>query len=244
MIRMPGLYKPRRVVMVLVMGALVFSGCGTLRARPSTGDETVISPGTRVPFSPVQAGAPLQWESGPYPALFSPESWVAWAGPESDAPSPEWAAALTLPGDRFAVLECRLKSGFADQSIAYDAVGLRGVDVWLETPDGRQVFPVQVIRDGRLDEQFDGALRVFTRRCLLVFPREELYFVVDRETAAVQEMRLCLRVAQTVFSCRWPAQTPLVNTPLSIHEHPATQAVREELRRVWDKSKEVSHQFD
>jgi len=234
------------VTLMFSTGLLILWGCNTFRERPETETGgTVVRPGIQVPFSPVRTGAPIQWESGPYPTLFSPESWAAWVGSDADASaSPEWAAALTLPADRFSLLECRLKSGFADQSIAYDVVGLRGVDVWLETPDGRRILPVQVIRDGHLDEQFQGALRVFTRRCLLVFPRDKLYFVVDRGTAAVQEIRLCLQAAQTVFSCRWSGETPVVNTPVPLGEHPAAQTVRKELRQIWEKSKEVSHQFD
>ncbi|HPU98674.1 MAG TPA: hypothetical protein PLO53_12080 [Candidatus Hydrogenedentes bacterium] len=204
----------------------------------------MVRPGIQVPFSPVRSGGAIQWEKGPYPTLFSPESWAVWVGPEADAPTPEWAAALTLPGDRFAMLECRLKSAFADQSIAYDAVGLRGVEIWLETPDGRRILPVQIIRDGHLEESMQGALRVFGRRCLLIFPREELYFLVDRSTGAIQEMKLRIRAAQTEFTCRWSSETPVVNTPVPIQEHPAVQEIQKDVRKVWEKSKEVSHQFD
>ncbi len=240
----PSQLRPVPVVAILVTAAACFvAGCASLRSSPTPGED-VVAPGVQVPFVPTRSGAALQWESGPYPNLFSPESWVAWVGPEADAPSTEWSAALSLPSDRFAVLECRLRSAFADQSIAYDAVGLRGVDIWLETPDGRQIRPVQVIRDSRLEEQFQGALRVFGRRCLLVFPREELYFVVDRTTGSVQELKLCLQAAQTVFACRWPAETPMVNTPVPLGEHPVTQELREKTRNLWEKSKEASHQFD
>ena len=231
------------VTLMLSIGWLMLPGCNTVREHAETG-EPVIRPGIQVPFAPVRSGAPIQWESGPYSTLFSSGSWAAWVGPDSDAASPAWAAALTLPPDRFALLECRLISSFADQSMAYDAVGLRGVEVWLETPDGRHILPVQVIRDGHLDEQLQGALRVFARRSLLVFPREEIYFVVNRDTGPMQEMRLCLQAAQTLFSCRWSGETPVVNTPVPLKEHPATQTVHQKLRQLWDKSGELSHQFD
>ena len=55
--------------------------------------------------------------------------------------------------DAYIVIECQLETQFGDMSVAYDAIRLRGIDVYLETPNGIKVRPIQVRPYGSVQEE-------------------------------------------------------------------------------------------
>ena len=72
---------------------------------------------------------------------------------------------------QFIVIECRLESAFADASVAYDVVGLRNMDVYMETPSGQRIYPIQKIMAPEAEESNQGALIRFARTSVIVFPK-------------------------------------------------------------------------
>lgn len=151
-------------------------------------------------------------------SLLSGQSYAVWVGPEvaafkrdlavEDGEDEAQGAKVDPLGvtENFVIVECHLESAFADSSIAYDAVGFRHMDVYIETPDGKRVEPVQTVI-GPLEEEPRDALKVFRRTNLLVFARRDLWFLrplVKRDPARV---RLVLERHGTQFAFEWNETT-------------------------------------
>lgn len=212
-------------ILLLLTGLVGMSGgCKT------TGDaETEANPrSTTIPFQPISYMARLRAAEGPYPNLYAGDSYALWVGPEMTAQrreSSEAAGEVAAPEadqiapiieERYIVFECHLISLFGDMSIGYDAVGLRNVEVYFEGGDGRRVEPVQVGTTGKLDESMQGAIRVFRRSCLIVFPREALTVTVPVPPGQLPTARLVLETLDTKFYFDWqPILNPEdIGTPL------------------------------
>jgi len=202
-----------------------FAGCGTTRESGSGGQATVMPL-----FTPVAAKASIQWVAGRYPNLFSPSSYAVWpvaTGEGEAAP----AAAMYLD------IACHIASEFADTSIAYDVVGLRGVDVYLITPDGAQVRPIQIQRGTELIEEARGALRYFARTNRLLFPLRALELRVP--PGGPPSARLVLEAHGAVYQFEWPANLAGM-PPAPPPKRPTADAARE----AWGTAREVMHTFD
>ena len=109
---------------------------------------------TLIQFKPAYYQAQIRLDKGRYGDLYAAESFALWVSPE--VANAKWDQALAggdtieplLKADaiavtqEFVVVECHLSSVFRDQSVAYDAVGLRGASAYLETSSGRKIQPL------------------------------------------------------------------------------------------------------
>lgn len=210
--------------------AAVFMGCRTA-GRGDTGGK----PAVTVPFVPATARASIQWAEGRYPNLFAPSSYAVWPAPA--APS-ENGSVESL----FLDIECHVASEFADSSIAYDLVGLRGVDVYLIAPDGAQVRPIQVQRGPELTEEPRGALRYFARTNHLLFPLRTLDLTMAAGAGA-SSVRLVLEAHGAVYQFEWPASAAAA-AAISPPEQSALESAGAGARKAWNKARDVAHTFD
>jgi len=115
--------------------------------------------------------------------------------------------------ERFYVFECHTESVFADSSIAYDVVGLRNVDVYLLLPDGTKVPPLQRVIDDSVDEEQRGALTLFRRANVLVFPKADLFTGAPTIPPASASVRLVLDGHGSTFFFQWPAKPIPIEEP-------------------------------
>lgn len=201
--------------------ALVVSvaACQGLQPPPEGGRSTASPPPAYTEFEPGSYVAPIQHVEGRYGNLFTPDSFAVWVGPkvaalkEADAQrrgeaiSDILARQVTDVSANYLVVECHLSSQFEDMSFAYDSVGFRGFDVYLELPDGQRVWPVQTLIGSPVHEEQVGTLRRFSRVNVLVFPRRTLGGtpVVDASTGAVY---LNLAGAAGSYRFEWAALPP------------------------------------
>ena len=167
-------------------------------------------------FEPAWAVSPVQMGEGKYPDLLGGACRGVWvSGPVSEmkraAAEPvdmapphldEDARALT---DAFIVIECHLVSEFGDMSVAYDAVRLRGIDVYLETPDGTRIRPIQSRSFGTVKEEPAGALKRFSLTSVIIFPRQDLVAGTPSINAAAPSARLVLEGHDSTFFFEWGA---------------------------------------
>lgn len=198
--------------LLLMVGAL--SSCATMREKKQEPG------GELIPFEPMTPVASLRVERAAYPSLFSPQSYALWVGPEITLQRRAEAAAageeIPLEADaiaamideNFLVLECHIESLFEDMSISYDVVGFRGIRVYLQTHDGQQVAPVQILPGRELQEQMRGALRVFRRNNLVVFRKADLNLMVPVRQGRGEGPRLVLDGFNSVFYFEWPPDIP------------------------------------
>lgn len=201
----------KRSAMIMVMAALV--SCQT--AKPKTSDK----PGEpAVGFQPAAFLAPIRHEQGRYADLYSPNSFALWIGSEvlqfkqdmakeaGETPDPKMDSDAQRIAQDFLVLECHIESAFPDSSIAYDVVGFRGMDdVYLLLPGGRKVKPEQTVIGPRAEEEAKGALKVFRRTNLLVFPRHDLWSGGATLDPTAPSVKLVLDGYASHFYFEWPS---------------------------------------
>lgn len=204
------------LLLLVLFSAIHLNGCQSTGDKPLDNNPKT----TTIPFQPMSYMARLRAAEGPYPNLYSGDSYALWVGPEMTAQrredstqagemvAPEADSLAPIIEERYIVIECHLISLFGDMSIGYDAVGLRNVEVYFEGSDGRRVTPVQVISTGKLDESMQGAIRVFRRSCLIVFPREALTVTVPVPPGTLPTSRLVLATLDTQFYFDWQ---PILN---------------------------------
>jgi len=167
-------------------------------------------------FVPATFVAGLRVEDGANPSLFSPDSYAIWVGSdvaalkqaqaqEDGAPvDPRLAATAERINENFLLFECYTASVFGDMSIAYDVVGFRQVSVYLLTPDGRQVAPIQTVI-GSCREQQQGALKKFSRTNILVFRKRDLWGNAPTISPDAPAVRLVFEGYETAFYFEWVA---------------------------------------
>ncbi len=229
------------LAVLLTAAALLGGGCAARRA--SDGELSSFSGEIR-DFIPAQVSAGIQLADGRYPSLFSGACSAAWLHPDMPMPNADAEEVLAAFGPHFLVLRVELESVFADMSIAYDAVGLRGVQPYLLTPQQKRVQPTQIIVGEELSEEQRGALRSFKRSNYLLFPREAARILVPWTGSPLESMRLVLDGFDSVFYFEWRPTTPetLPNAPLG--ELPAVDAARQQIRSSSRKTREFLHHFD
>jgi len=143
------------------------------------------------------------------------------------------------------VVACYLESQFSDMSIAYDAVGLRGIQFHLQLPDGTEVLPVQKVLDGELTEEPVGALRRYGRKLTLYFPGRVILVDNPAVTPAAQGVRLVLEGHGTRFYFEWPARPETAATVKPPRwDQDALRQARSAYRDVSARAKRLSHEFD
>jgi hypothetical protein len=152
---------------------------------------------------------------GPYPNLFSPESFALWVGNDvtalrrahavekGESIDPGLDAAAKNIDENFLVFECSFSSAFGDMSIAYDVVGLRGMSVYLATADGKRIDPVEVVLASSAREEPREALRNFTRTSMVFFPKRDIARNVPVLDGKEGFVRLVVENYNTVFYFEW-----------------------------------------
>lgn len=224
--------------------------------RTKIGDPELDPARTTVPFQPTNFLARVRAADGPYPNLYAGDSYALWVGPEvtaqrrseaeaaGQAVSPESDLVAPIIEERFVVLECHLISMFADMSIGYDVVGLRNVEVYLENADGRRVDPVGVFVGGELQESQQGAIRLFRRACLVVFPREALVVTVPVHPGIIPSTRLVLAALDTRFYFEWMPVLRAEDMGIPLRDRAWVQAGKLGYNQFFDTLRRVSHTLD
>lgn len=227
-------------------------GCNTT-PQPDT---AVLPPPGPVTFVPGATVANLQVEEARYPNLFAPESYAVWvtsavasmkraadeqAGIADMPPGLAETAALTL--DNFYVFEVHLTSIFPDASIAYDVVGLRNLDMFLATPDGRNVYPVQRIMDTQLDEEMVGALRKYERTNILVFPKRDLFINQPVIGEGAPGVRLVVQGFNSTFYFEFPSAIEPAPENTRFADSQAVQAVKLGFNELFTRLRALESHF-
>lgn len=210
-------------------------------------------------FQPVTYVSLLHHGKGRYPDLYTPDSFAVWVDPEvaalkmrrdeTEGNRPDErlkADAAAINGD-FIVLECHVRSAFADMSIAYDLVGFRGVDVYLEVGDGPPIRPVQTIIGTPVREQARGALKEFGRTNLVIFPRVNVWQGTPLVPSGSRSARLVLEGHESAFYFEWP-EAPLppgaTGFSWSPSESETVQAVKVGFIELYGRLRQLAHVFD
>lgn len=195
--------------MAFVLVGVVLGGCRTTPAPE------IMQPAVVLPFLPAVPTSPIYWDEGRYPNLFSSGSFAVWVdegvsdlkkldavntGDTLDETALLDAAAVHR---RFHVIELHLESRFADASTAYDAVGLRNMDVYLQTPGGNKIRPVQRIMGSSASEKQVEALREFARSNILLFPKIDTLRDKPYLTSEYPGVRLHLSAFNSVYYFEW-----------------------------------------
>jgi len=217
---------------LLAMVCVLAVSCAT---RGPRGKKPGVAP-VAAEFTPVSFVSPIHVESGAYGNLYASDSYAVWANPEvaalkkaqaveaGETVDPKLETLGQAFNDNFLVFECHLVSAFADTSIGYDAVGLRGADVYLLTADGRAVRPIQMAMAGPVRETPQGALKKFERVNLVVFPRRDVATGVPTVDSGSRAARLVIEAVQTKFYFEWAS--------LRAPTRPAAPTMEDRLRAV------------
>lgn len=194
-------------------------------------------------------GAPLASPPGAFDSPAAPVAGktadpVALADPVESAMEADRDAVPAPPRGGPLVIRCRLESVFQDRSIAYDAVGLRGLDVYLRLPDGQEVLPAQRELGAELTEEQVGALRRYAREVTLYFPSGDFRVENPAANPAAPGVRLVIEGHNSAHYFEW---RPLPNP--SVHLEPradykAREAVKKGYRATSGRAKRISHTFD
>lgn len=247
---MTGLHGVRRTGAAVLI-AVSLASCVTRGPKP----EEAGVPAAPAEFVPVSFLSPIHLESGAYGSLFSPESYAVWVGSDVAALKRSHAAesgeavdpaldTLSRPfNDNFLVFECHLTSAFADTSMGYDAVGLRGADVYLLTADGRIVRPVQTMMAGPVGESHEGAIKKFERVNLVVFPRKDLHSGVPTVTSNSPATRLVIEAVRSRFYFEWASSSSPAQ-PASLTIEDRLRAVKVGFNEFYRKVLSGAHVFD
>jgi hypothetical protein len=239
------------VIIILALGMTVMmASCQSFR------DRDLIEQEIQAPFEPVSPLAQLHVDKAVYPGLFSARSYALWVGPEVTrqrreeaekagekvAPATDVTAAEI--DENFLVFECHIESVFEDMSIGYDVVGLRGIQMYLQAPDGRKISPAQVIMGTQLEEKPQGALKVFRRTSLVVFPKKELNLMVTLSEGEPPSARLVLDGYNSTFYFEWAPKLPPGSGSEPIISREMLQAAKMKYTEYYGKLTEFGHRFD
>lgn len=257
----------RAVAIVLATLVLIpFTGCQTT----DTSDASAVPPSAQIVFTPRVHRVVIQAGEGRYPNLFTTASYAVW-GKEAvasvpltppvaldtaagDAPTeeamdsnlesvpPQPAVEAARAGGL--TIECRLESEFPDRSIAYDAVGLRGMTILLKLPDGRELQPAQKTLSSELEEVPIGALRRYGRKLTLYF--SESQFLVENPALNPKAAGIQLKIVgvESQFFFDWPATPDFMATPNPRPDQKAAKFVRKHLPEARSAISRTSHTFD
>jgi hypothetical protein len=174
----------KRTMALLLISAVAVSACRSQRPVEEKAGGKATQPAPV--FTPSVSIARLSFDSGSYSDLFAPTSFAIWVDESVTAFRQEAAAqagetvtpaenadASKICGD-YVIIECHLDSVFADMSIAYDVVGLRGLNIYLSTPDGRKIPPIQTLIGTPLKQEPRQALVPWPRLQRALFSRRRL----------------------------------------------------------------------
>jgi hypothetical protein len=144
----------------------------------------------------------------------------------------------------FIVIECQLESQFADMSIAYDAVRLRGIEAYVELPDGTKVYPIQSRAFGSVEESPVGAVRRFSRTTVVIFPRDNLVHSLPAIGADAPAVKLVLEGFGSRFFFEWAGISPGQTGPRMPTVEEAGYMARLGYYELFTSVRRLAHVFD
>ncbi len=245
----------------LQYGCLLLCIVGAACQTTSTPPPETLEPVPPMPrgYQPISYVSPIHWEAGEYPDLFSAESSAVWVDGDvaemkyqkeaetGEAPPARLVAQAQAVSRDFFVFECHIESVFRDTSIAYDVVGFRGIDVHLETPGGKEVKPIQTIIGTPVEEEQRGALKLFRRTNIIVFPRQDLWIGGDTVAIGSGSVRLVLSGHSSVFYFEWP-ELPQASADTGWRwkpsENETVQALKVSFSDLYGRVRRLAHTFD
>lgn len=255
-----------RILQSLIFSGLLGALSGLSGCQTTSGSENAtVRPDAQIPFTPRIARATIQAAEGArYPNLFTGASHADWGGeqppvgmPLIPAPAPGGGEAASNlesvepPADPdYAVraagltITCRLESEFPDRSIAYDAVGLRGMEVFLVLPNGETVAPAQKLLHSDLEEVPVGALRRYGRKLTLFFTERRFMVENPAVNASAPGIRLVVRGGGSEFFFHWPATPDFASVPEPRLGKQAVETTRNYFRTGREAVSRASHTLD
>ena len=242
---------PGRTLCALTLCLAAVSCQTTSKSDP----DGLITPPPDLEFVPMTFVAPIQVGRGNYADLFAEDSTAVWVGSpvadlrqakalEDGEPVTEALAAnAQRVTDNFLVFECDIASVFGDMSIAYDVVGFRGISVYLLTPDGRTVAPVQTVIGSPVREQQEQALKRYSRTNTVVFEKKDLVLGNPTITPGSPAVRLVLQGYDSAFYFEWQA-SPTPNEGWKPTRDEYIRAVKVGFGEFCEKTARLAHIFD
>lgn len=254
-------------LLVALMALLSFGGCQT---RDSS-EGMDVSPAAKIVFVPRVRRAIVQAGEGRYPNLFTTASYAVWGGEGAEPAVPSTIPAPdNIAGDAAAAeakmetqldsvpvppeveaaraggltIECHLESEFPDRSIAYDAVGLRGMTILLRLPDGRELQPAQKTLDANLEEVPAGALRRYGRKLTLYFADSQFMVENPAINPAAAGIRLVVSGVESQFYFEWLATPDFMANRAPRLDKQAVAFTRKHLKTTRETVSRTSHTFD
>lgn len=222
-------YGGAGLTLVVLVAGTFLGGCAGMGGSGKT--KTLVA-GARIPFAPQTRHVSINLAKGAYPELYSNASYA------------DWSSSQEGEGAGMAEIVCCLESVFSDSSIAYDVVGLRGMQVYLYTDDGRRIAPARTLIGQMLEEEPRGALKAFRRTNRLLFPLEGLTVAAAPPDAPPASLRLVFEGYDSVFYFEWAGQNLLPVRPVPFYKSKAAHEVKKEVRKVRQRSSEFGHTFD
>ena len=210
--------RDRIVAVVAIVALAATQSCKTPQ-KPGPPPPT---PAQQTLFIPAWNVSTVQTGQGRYPDLFGGGCRAIWidsaiaamkrnVAPPPPLPEPGIDEDAKKVTDAYIVIECQLETQFGDMSVAYDAIRLRGIDVYLETSNGIKVRPIQVRPYGSVQEEPVQALKRFSRTTVMVFPRQDLGAGLPVIGADAPAVRLVLDGHDSKYFFEWPG-TPAEQT--------------------------------
>lgn len=238
----------RACVVAAILAVFVAAGC---RTTPETPEKRPVSLDT---FEPASYLSTIHRENGKYPDLFDPASFALWVTPQvasikeqsetegGAAPDDQLRADALAVTDQYVVIECHLESVFSDMSIAYDVVRLRGVEVFMRTPGGGEIPPLQTVVAGPVDEASEGALKRFSRTTVLIFPKYDILAGEVAVPATLDAVQVVFKAHESEFYFEWRA-TPTPGADSSPVADTA-RAVELGFTDLFRRVRGIAHVFD
>lgn len=167
-----------------VLALALAAGCQSL---PESEGAVAPSAEGAVVWEPARHVASATFASGAHDDLYDPETFAVWADARLAEEKRRADQAVGLPVDPtleadaaaivrdFIVIELHLASGFGDMASAVENVDLRGMQAFLEWPDGRRMAPIQRVFATSLGEEEADGSPLYWRTILLVFPARDLW---------------------------------------------------------------------
>lgn len=206
-----------RAFVLLVFAAQTQFSCVTTRPIDESPEMSAVPDQVFVPTTFIST---IHRGETRYANLYSPDSFALWVSSEvADLKreksmsegielDPDLDRAARYITDQYLIFECHLKSAFPDASIAYDVVGLRNVVLYLETPDGRKIRPIQRIMDAHSEQDNEGALQVFERSNIVVFEKADIITGSPAIEGDATGVRLVAEGFNSFFYFEWIAMPP------------------------------------
>lgn len=196
-----------------VLALALSAGCQSL---PEPEGAVAPSAEGAVAFEAARHVAPATFASGAHDDLYAPETFAVWADARLAEEKREADLAAGQPIDPtldadaaailrdFIVIELHLVSGFGDTASAVENVDLRGMQAFLEWPDGRRMQPVQRVFATSLgEEEVDGGQR-YRRTILLLFPVRDLWLSQPLLDPDAESATLALEGRESRYTFTWP----------------------------------------